>query len=40
MAAVVFNRELKKDAVVDESWFSDPSFCEEQKVCMSFIVFR
>ncbi|XP_071931742.1 phenylacetaldehyde reductase-like isoform X3 [Coffea arabica] len=31
MAAVAFNRELKKDAVVDESWFSDPRFCEEQK---------
>ncbi|CDP18889.1 unnamed protein product [Coffea canephora] len=29
-----YNRELKKDAVVDESWFSDPPFCEEQKVCI------
>nr|XP_027109060.1 cinnamoyl-CoA reductase 1-like [Coffea arabica] len=26
------NRELKEDVVVDESWFSDPSYCEEQKI--------
>ncbi|CDP18887.1 unnamed protein product [Coffea canephora] len=33
MAAVTSNRELKKDVVVDESWFSDPLYCEEKKVC-------
>ncbi|XP_027156539.1 cinnamoyl-CoA reductase 1-like isoform X1 [Coffea eugenioides] len=31
MVAVSENRELKEDVVVDESWFSDPSYCEEQK---------
>ncbi|XP_071931736.1 phenylacetaldehyde reductase-like [Coffea arabica] len=31
MAAVSNNRELKENVVVDESWFSDPSYCEEQK---------
>ena len=33
VVAVSNNRELKEDVVVDESWFSDPSYCEEQKVC-------
>ena len=39
MSAVAFNRELKPgaDEVVDESWFSDPSYCEERKVCISSI---
>nr|XP_027109061.1 putative anthocyanidin reductase [Coffea arabica] len=31
VAAVSNNRELKEDVVIDESWFSDPSYCEEQK---------
>lgn len=35
MAAVIFNgRPLSPDVVVDESWFSDPSFCEKFKVCV------
>lgn len=35
MAAVVYNeRSLGPDVVVDESWFSDPSFCEKSKVCV------
>ena len=34
-AAVPFNRQLKADVVVDETWFSDPSYCEEHKVCMA-----
>ncbi|KAM7264978.1 hypothetical protein ACFE04_002661 [Oxalis oulophora] len=32
MAAVAFSRKpLTPDVVVDETWFSDPSFCEETK---------
>ncbi|XP_037494162.1 phenylacetaldehyde reductase isoform X2 [Jatropha curcas] len=32
MAAVTFNgKPLTPDTVVDESWFSDPAFCEENK---------
>ncbi|KAI5681503.1 hypothetical protein M9H77_02731 [Catharanthus roseus] len=30
-AAIAFNKQLKADVVVDESWFSDPSYCEEHK---------
>lgn len=33
MAAVVFNRKMLIPGVlVDETWFSDPLFCEESKV--------
>ena len=31
-AAVLAKPELNKDSFVDESWFSNPSYCEEQKV--------
>ena len=37
MAAVVHNGELKDGVIVDESWFSDPLYCEEHKVCLSAI---
>lgn len=34
MAAVLFSeRPLGPDLVVDETWFSDPAFCEKSKVC-------
>ncbi|KAL3516445.1 hypothetical protein ACH5RR_023347 [Cinchona calisaya] len=32
MTAVAYNQELKDGVVVDESWFSDPSYCEEHKL--------
>ncbi|KAJ8900272.1 hypothetical protein K2173_024912 [Erythroxylum novogranatense] len=33
MAAVAFNgKAMTPDVVVDETWFSDPSFCESQKL--------
>ncbi|XP_027113831.2 phenylacetaldehyde reductase-like [Coffea arabica] len=32
MAAVVHNGELKDGVIVDESWFSDPLYCEEHKL--------
>lgn len=33
IAAVTMNRSPKgPDALVDETWFSDPAFCEEIKV--------
>ena len=33
MASVVFNgKPLAPDVLVDESWFSDPVFCEKSKV--------
>lgn len=32
MTAVVHNREAKDGVVFDESWFSDPSYCEERKL--------
>lgn len=35
MAAVAFNgKPVAPDVVIDESWFSDPAFCEKSKVCM------
>ena len=35
MAAVIFNGKLlTPDVVVDETWFSDPDFCEKSKVCI------
>ena len=40
MVAVSKNRELKEDVVVDESWFSDPSYCEEQKVHILSVFFQ
>ena len=34
VAAVAFNgKPLSLDVVVDETWFSEPKFCEETKVC-------
>ena len=34
MATVAFNRRpLSPDVVIDETWLSDPTFCEEMKVC-------
>ena len=34
IAAVMFNgKPLGPDVVVDETWFSDPTFCEKSKVC-------
>lgn len=39
MAAVIFNgRPLTPDVVVDETWFSDPVFCEKSKVCLLHFV--
>ncbi|CDP18890.1 unnamed protein product [Coffea canephora] len=32
IAAVLAKPELNKDSFVDESWFSNPSYCEEQKM--------
>ncbi|XP_027113830.1 cinnamoyl-CoA reductase 1-like isoform X1 [Coffea eugenioides] len=32
MAAVINNTDLKDDVVVDESWFSDPSYCEKNEL--------
>ena len=33
MASVAFNgKPLAPDVLVDESWFSDPVFCEKSKV--------
>ncbi|CDP18893.1 unnamed protein product [Coffea canephora] len=32
MRAVTCNRELKDGVVVDESWFADPTYCEERKL--------
>lgn len=37
MAAVMINRDIKEGPVVDESWFSEPSYCEEKKVRISTI---
>lgn len=35
IATVIYNRNpLNPDVVVDETWFSDPVFCEETKVCL------
>lgn len=37
MASVMYNYDsLKPDILVDETWFSDPIFCEEKKVNYSF----
>ena len=34
MAAVAGSkRPLNPDVVIDETWFSDPEYCEESKVC-------
>ena len=33
LAAVATNDELKDGVIVDESWFSDPLYCEKHKVC-------
>jgi len=39
MAAVVFNgKPLTSGVVVDETWFSDPVFCEESKVVRCFFL--
>ena len=32
IASVAYNREAKDGVVDDESWFSEPSYCEERKV--------
>ncbi|XP_027106920.1 phenylacetaldehyde reductase [Coffea arabica] len=32
IASVAYNREAKDGVVVDESWFSEPSYCEERKL--------
>lgn len=33
MASVMINgKPLTSDVVIDETWFSDPKFCEEAKV--------
>ena len=33
IVATIFNgKTLTPDVVVDETWFSDPAFCEESKV--------
>jgi len=35
MAAVAYNGKPRTpEVVVDESWFSDPDFCRESKVCI------
>ncbi|KAL5760422.1 hypothetical protein ACOSQ2_019260 [Xanthoceras sorbifolium] len=37
MAAVSFNgKPLSPDVTVDETWFSDPAFCEKSKVAWKF----
>ena len=37
MASVLHNgKPLTPDVVIDETWFSDPRFCEENKVCTCF----
>ena len=34
IGAVLFNgKPLTPDVTVDETWFSDPEFCEKSKVC-------
>ncbi|KAJ9685242.1 hypothetical protein PVL29_017319 [Vitis rotundifolia] len=34
IVAVVYNgKPLTSDVIVDETWFSDPAFCEESKLC-------
>lgn len=34
IVAVIFNgRPLGPDVLVDETWFSNPTFCEKSKVC-------
>ena len=38
MAAVINNTDLKDDVVVDESWFSDPSYCEKNEVCNHYYI--
>jgi nucleoside-diphosphate-sugar epimerase len=38
MASVMFNRKpVTPDVVVDETWFSDPVLCKEEKVCICAI---
>lgn len=38
MASVMINgKPLKPDVVIDETWFSDPVFCEKEKVCVDDI---
>ena len=37
IAAVATNDELKDVVIVDESWLSNPLYCEEHKVCLSAI---
>ena len=32
MASIAYNRAVKDGVVVDESWFSEPSYCVERKV--------
>ena len=40
MAAVMFNKTpVNTDAIIDETWFSDPVYCEESKVCSSVTSF-
>ena len=35
IVATIFNgKTLTPDVIVDETWFSDPAFCEESKVSM------
>jgi nucleoside-diphosphate-sugar epimerase len=38
MASVMFNgKPMTPDVVVDETWFSDPVICKEEKVCIHAI---
>lgn len=40
MAAVAYSGKPRTpDVVVDETWFSDPEFCKQSKVCMHDVVF-
>lgn len=37
IAAVAYNgRPRTPDVVVDETWFTDPDFCKESKVCIYY----
>lgn len=39
MSSVSFNgKPLNSDVTVDETWFSDPAYCESNKVCVFSIL--
>jgi len=39
VAAVAYNKRPKSpEVVVDETWWSDPDYCRELKVCVFFFL--